>query len=262
MTPIDILTKQLEDVRTKRQEKSIEIETQLSEEAMNIFTYIGFDPKRIDVDMDSIRVHIPEMSHWDAILIKRERTYNDGALKFGGPKLSYRGDGDIKTEADLKYIVAIGQLAGHFLNKTKEWNELYQLMVRKEMFHQTDEYKTLRDQEWGIEQAIRDLETKEKDSKFNNIFNKGKVKLKKRYSFEYGSGRHDHVSSDEWRWEENKGGKTYTLFYIDSYRTNPWFDEKGKELDPVFERTERKIHKRVRKGDLESFVKYNLTNVE
>ena len=57
-------------------------------------------------------------------------------------------------------------------------------------------------------------------------------------------------------------GKTYTLFYIDSYRTNPWFDEKGKELDPVFERTERQIHKRVRKGDLESFVKYNLTNVE
>jgi hypothetical protein len=263
MTPTDILKKQLKEIQDKRFELKDQFKTNRSNQCIEVLKMLGFNPTQVNIDSDSIRVHIPEVSHWDALVIRRPRTYQlDEGPKFGEPTLEYRGGGEISKESDLKYISAVGKLAEHYLNKTETWNGLVGLMSDVEGFYNSEEYVVLSKQDITLEKTIRELETKEKEDTFSNVFKTGHFKLKKSISFYYGSGKYDRVNSDEWIWEENKGGKTYTMFYYENCRTNPYYDAEGNTLPPTFERTKRTISKRIRKDDVVSFVKYNMSQVE
>lgn len=262
MTPIDVLKKQLEDIQTKKFNLLEGFKANRSNQCAGVFKMLGFNPTRVDIESDSIRVHIPEVSHWDAVVIRRPRTYQDGGLKFGEPTLEYRGGGEITKEDDIKYIVAVGKLAEHMLNKTATWNGLVELMGDVEGLYNSEEYKTLYTQERDLEKTIRELETKAEQDAFNTIFKAGSLKLKKDVTYYYGSGKYDRVNSDEWVWEENKGGKTYTMFYYENRRTNPYYDAEGNRLEPTYERVKCTISKRIRKSDVESFVRNNMSQVE
>lgn len=262
MTPIDILKKQLEEIQNKRFDLTDQFKVNKSNQCMGVFKMLGFNPTNVDIDSDHIRVHIPDISHWDALSIRRGRTYQDNGPKFGEPTLKYSGGGEISKESDLKYIISVGKLAEHFINKTATWNGLVELMSDIEGLYGSEEYKTLYNQEYELKKTINGLETKEKEDILGNVFKAGRFKLKKNISFYYGSGKYDRVHSDEWVWEENKGGKTYTMFYYDNCRTNPHYDEEGNSLPPTFERKKYTISKRIRKSDVESFVKSNMDQVE
>ena len=262
MTPIDILKKQLEEVHSKRFDLLNQVQTNKSNQCTGVLNMLGFDPTQVNIDADSIRVHIPDVSHWDALVIRRPRTFKDEGPKFGEPTLEYRGGGEISKESDLRYISAVGKLAEHYLNKTATWNGLVELMSDVEGVYDSEEYKTLYTQGRDLEKTIHELETKAEQDVFNNIFKVGHFKLKKDVSYYYGSGKYDRVNSDEWFWEENKGGKTYTMFYYDNCRTNPHYDAEGNPLPPTYERIKRTIRKRIRKGDVESFVKSKMSQVE
>ena len=262
MTPTDILKKQLEEIQNKRFDLTDQFKANRSNQCTGVLNMLGFDLTQVNIESDSIRVHIPEVSHWDALVIQRRRTYKDEGPKFQEPTLEYRGGGEISKESDLKYISAVGKLAEHFLNKTATWNGLVELMSDVEGLYSSEEYKTLRTQEHDLEKTIRELENKEKEDTFSNAFKAGHFKLKKDVSFYYGSGKYDRVNSDEWVWEENKGGKTYTMFYYENRRTNPYYDEEGNRLEPTYERIKHTISKRIRKGDVESFVRNNMSQVE
>ncbi len=111
---------------------------------------------------------------------------------------------------------------------------------------------------YQIEDQLRKIKHEEQNTEFQNVFNKNTFKLNNTIYFSYGPGRYDRVGSNEWFWEENNGGKTYTVSYNDKVRTNPHYDSEGNFLEGIFEIRKRSIDKRIKKADIESFVKYNM----
>jgi hypothetical protein len=108
---------------------------------------------------------------------------------------------------------------------------------------------------YQIEAELSKINREEQNKQFNDVFNKNTFVLSKLVYFYYGNGKWDRVGSDEWFWEENKGGKTYNVSYIDVRRTNPWHDAEDKDLEGVYERTKCIIDKRIKKADIEAFVR-------
>ena len=124
-----------------------------------------------------------------------------------------------------------------------------------------EKIKPLDTQFYQIESELRKIKQEEQTNEFQNVFNKGTFKLKKQEYLYYGSGKWDRIYSDEFFWEANESGKTYTMFYINESRTNPFYDENGNSIEGVFEKTKRSINKRIRKADVESFVRYNMNRI-
>jgi hypothetical protein len=138
----------------------------------------------------------------------------------------------------LKKLVCLGILAKHCLNGTNEWNELISLMDETNEIYKAN-IKSLWKQMDQIGEQLRKIKNEEQSNEFQNALNKNTFKLNKSVYFHYGNGRWDRICSDEFFWEANESGKTYTLSYID-------------------EKTKRSINKRIKKVDIESFVKYNM----
>lgn len=260
-TAIKILEDQLTEIQNTRFEKEEQFKNELSKQGIAMMQQVDLEVKNVSVESDRIRIYMPEISHWDAISVSRRSTYRDDGPKYQEPQLEWKS-GDTNAELELKYIMSVGKIAEHFLNKTAWWNALVALMDQMDTFYSSEEYKALRTKEYELDRSIRDLDRQERENAFTNAFKKKRFKLKEARMFQYGQSRYDYTSSDEWEWEQNGEGKTFTLYYIYRFRSNPFYDEQGNALEAVYETRKREIPKRVRKADLESFVRKCLSSIE
>lgn len=186
---------------------------------------------------------------WHDFRIQRSTTYSENEQKYIYTKptlaTSSSSSGDEKS---MKRLICLGKLAEHCLNQTNEWNELIKLMDESKAQYKAN-IDPLYKQFYQIERELNAINQEEQNKAFINIFSKGTFKLTKP---EY------YFKSDEFFWTANESGKTYTVSYIDERRTNPYYDENGNELEPIFERVKRTIDKRIKKADVESFVRSNM----
>jgi len=144
-------------------------------------------------------------------------------------------------------MICVGSGAQHCLMETNKWDELVSLMDESNEMYKAN-IGPLYKQVYQIEAELRKIKEAEQNKEYNDIFSKGTFKLSKQIDFHYGNGRWDRVHSDEWFWEANGSGKTYTVSYNDNCS--------------IFDIKKRVIDKRIKKADIESFVKYNMSLVD
>jgi hypothetical protein len=195
---------------------------------------------------------------WFDFRISRSLTYNID--DFGKPTISTSSVNG-ESEKSLKKMICVGILAQHCLIETNKWNELVSLMDECNEIYKRD-INPLYSQIFQIETELRKIKAAEQNKEFNNLFSKGTFKLNKQIDFYYGSGKWDRVHSDEWFWEANESGKTYTISYNDNCRMNGHYDADGNSIEGIFEIKKRVIDKRIKKADIESFVKYNRSLID
>jgi hypothetical protein len=194
-------------------------------------------------------------SSWYSFSIQRRTNYGYEEKTYGKPTLHYSSYSDL-DEDGLKMTVCLGILARHNLTESPVWIDLMNVMNYQNHLYKT-ELKELISQTYKIRDEIKRIEREEQSQVFTKIFGQGTFKLKDSIRFDYGNSKWDYVRSDEFFWEENKGGKTYTLSYMEERRANPYYDENGNTLEPIMERVKRTIDKRIKKADMESYVRYN-----
>ena len=226
----------------------------LTNKANHIVTNIDdlFKEFYIQVSDTNIEFKFTEDSWYD-FRIERRQSYKVDGYEYGKASIGSSSSSG-NDDKSLKRYVCLGQLARHCLYNTNEWNELISLMDESNELYKAN-IGSLYKQIYQIEAELSKIKREEQKQEFSNIFNKNTFVLNKPTYFYYGSGKWDRVSSDEWLWEENKGGKTYNVSYIDVRRTNPWSDAEGKNLEGVYERTKCIINKRIKKADIEAFVR-------
>ena len=190
---------------------------------------------------------------WYDFRIERRQNYKVDGYEYGPATVSTSSVSNADGKSLMK-LICLGKLAKHCFINTNEWIELVSLMDESNELYKANMgpiYKQI----YQIEAELRKINKEEQNKQFNDVFNKNTFVLSKPVYFYYGNGKWDRVNSDEWFWEENKGGKTYNVSYIDVRRTNPWYDAEGKDLEGVYERVKRSIDKRIKKADIESFVR-------
>jgi hypothetical protein len=237
-----------------------QLETQLNTKATNIVSSIDelFKEFTITISERTIEFRFT-VDSWYDFRIERTFNYKIDKPEYGKATLSTSS----VTNADengLKKLICLGILSKHCLNNTNEWVELTSLMNESDKMHKAN-ISSLYTQMYQIDSELRKIENEEKANAFENIFKLGTFKLNKEVNYYYGSGKWDRIYSNEFFWEANESGKTYTLSYIDTRRTNPHYDSEGNSIEGIFEKTKRSINKRIKKADIESFVKYNAHNI-
>jgi hypothetical protein len=170
---------------------------------------------------------------WYGFRIERSQNYKADGYEYGPATISTSSVSDADGKNLLK-LICLGKLAKHCLHNTNEWTELISLMDESNEIYKAN-ISPLYKQIYQIEAELGKIKNEEKIKKLNALFSKGTFKLNKIIAFYYGNGKWDNIWSDEFFWEENSGGKTYTVSYMD------------REIKRV-------INKRIRKVDIESFV--------
>jgi hypothetical protein len=188
---------------------------------------------------------------WYDFRIERRQKYKADEYEYGKASIGSSSSSG-NDDKSLKRYICLGQLARHCLYNTDEWTKLVSLMDESNELYKAN-IGPLYKQIYQIEAELSKINREEQNKQFNDVFNKNTFVLSKSVYFYY--GKWDRVGSDEWFWEENKGGKTYNVSYIDVRRTNPWSDAEGKNLEGVYERTKCIIDKRIKKVDIEVFVR-------
>jgi len=253
----ETLEKTFEELREQISEYEASRRTHLVNKANHIITNIGdlFKEYTIQVSDANIDFKLTEDSWYD-FRIERRTNYQKDGIAYGKAIISASSSSADNDKA-LKRYICIGKLARHCINNTNEWNELVSLMDESNEIYKAN-IGPLYKQIYQIEDQLRKIKHEEQSTEFQNTFNKNTFKLNNIIYFSYGPGRYDRVGSNEWFWEENNGGKTYTVSYNDKVRTNPHYDSEGNSLEGIFEVRKRSIDKRIKKADIESFVKYNM----
>jgi hypothetical protein len=231
-----------------------QLKTQLNTKATNIVSSIDelFKEFTITVSERTIEFRFT-VDSWYDFRIERSENYKTNGYEYGVATLSTSSVSNA-NENGLKKLVCLGILSKHCLNNTNEWVELTSLMNESNEVYKAN-ISSLYTQLHKIDSELRKIEDEEKTNAFENIFKLGTFKLKKEVSYYYGGGKWDQIRSDEFFWEANESGKTYTISYIDTRRTNPHYDSEGNSIEGIFEKTKRSINKRIKKADIESFVK-------
>lgn len=231
--------------------------THLTDKATQITTNIHdlFKEYTVQVTDTEISFKLTEDSWYD-FRIERRQNYKVDGHKYGEATISTSSVSNADGKG-LKKLVCLGILAKHSLYETNEWNELVSLMDESNEMYIAN-IGPLYKQIYQIEGELRKIKQEEQTIAFQNVFSKNTFKLNNTIYFNYGPGRYDRVGSNEWFWEENNGGKTYTVSYNDKVRTNPHYDSEGNSLEGIFEIRKRSINKRIKKVDIESFVRYNM----
>jgi hypothetical protein len=188
-----------------------------------------------------------------------ERTYDWEGKKYEDAYVSSSSSSS-NTEQSLKRYICLGELANQKLNKTNEWYELVSLMDEYNKLDE-DSVKPLRNQLYDIENAISEINKNKKIKNIQNILNKEIVKFKESVSFWFGNGKWDRVHSDTFSWKENKGGKTYNVFYTEQIRINSIFDQDGNRLEGIYENKTYELPKRIKKDNLISFLSCNMNHI-
>jgi hypothetical protein len=197
---------------------------------------------------------------WYDFRIERKQTYKSDGYEYGKASVSTSSVSDADNK-NLMKLICLGKLAKHCFINTKEWNGLVSLMDRSNEIYKAN-IGPLNKQIYQIEDQLRKIAAEERSIEFNKIFNKNTFKLNRPISYYYGNGKWDRVYSNEFFWEANESGKTYTVSYTDERRTNPRFDENGNELEAITELVKRTIDKRIKKADIESFVRQHMNLIE
>lgn len=252
----EALEKTLNDLNEKVHHHEELRHTYLTNKANDITTkmHVSFENFIVKVLDTEIEFRLNNHSWYD-FRISRRIIYRSDNCEYGEPTIGTSSIND-SDERSLNKLICLGTLAQHCLYKTDEWKELVSLMDETNRIYK-ENLGPLYKQVYQIQDELRKIENKERSEAFNSLFSKNEMKLNKRVYFYYGSGRYDSVISDVFFWEENKGGKTYTVSYMEERRTNPYYDENGNQAEPIFESTKRVINKRIRKSDLESFIREN-----
>lgn len=188
-----------------------------------------------------------------------ERSYDWKEKKYGDAYI-YSSSSSSNNEQSLKRYICLGELAKQKFDKTNKWEELVLLMDEYDKLDK-DSVAPLRKQLYDIENAIRQINHHEHQKNIQNLLNKRTIKFEKPIMFWYGNGKWDYVHSDIFSWEENKGGKTYNVFYNKEYRINPVFDQDGNELEGIFENKTHELSKRIKKDNLISFISSNMKRI-
>ena len=197
---------------------------------------------------------------WYDFRIERRQKYKADGYEYGPATVSTSSVGDADGKNLLK-LICLGKLAKHCLYNTNEWNELISLMDKSNEIYKAN-IGSLYKQIYQIEDQLRKIAAEERNTEFNKVFNKNTFKLNKQISYYYGNGKWDRVYSNEFFWEANGSGKTYTVSYTEERRTNPRFDENGNDLKAITEIIKRTIDKRIKKADIESFVRQHMNLIE
>lgn len=233
----------------------------LTDKANHIATSIDdlFKEFTIQVSDTNISFTYTE-DRWYDFRIERRQNYKSDGYEYGKASISSSSssnDGD----KSLKRYICLGKLAKHCFINTNEWNELVSLMDKSNEIYKAN-IGPLYKQIYQIEDQLRKIAAEESSIEFNKVFNKNTFKLSKQISYYYGNGKWDRVYSNEFFWEANGSGKTYTVSYTEERRTNPRFDENGNDLEAIIEIIKRTIDKRIKKADIESFVRQYMNLIE
>jgi hypothetical protein len=249
----ETLEKTFEELNEQIHEHEASRRTHLVNKVNDIITSIDdlFKEFTIQVTDTDINFKLTGGSWYDFRIERNTKWIND-RYEYGKTSVSTSSVSNA-DEKGLKKLICLGQLSRHCLYETNEWNELISLMDESHEIYKTN-IGPLYKQMSQIEAELRKIKNEEQNKELNDVFNKGTFKLNKEVSFYYGNGKWDRISSDELFWEENKGGKTYTVSYTDKVRTNPYYDAEGNSLEPIFESRKQTIDKRIKKADIESFV--------
>jgi hypothetical protein len=253
----ETLEKTFEELNEQIHEHEASRRTHLVNKVNNVITSIDdlFKEFTIQVTDTDINFKLTEDSWYD-FRVERRQNYKADGCEYGKAYISASSSSNDNDKA-LKRYICLGQLARHCLYNTNEWNELVSLMDESYEIYKTN-IGPLYKQIYQIEDQLRKIKHEEQSIEFQNVFNKNTFKLNNIIYFNYGPSRYDRVDSNEWFWEENNGGKTYTVSYNDKVRTNPHYDSEGNSLEGIFGVRKRSIDKRIKKADIESFVKYNM----
>ena len=235
--------------------------THLTNKANHIVTNIDdlFKEFYIQVSDTNIEFKFTEDSWYD-FRIERRQNYKVDGYEYGKASIGSSSSSG-NDDKSLKRYVCLGQLARHCLYNTNEWTELVSLMDKSNEIYKAN-IGPLYKQVYQIEDQLRKIAAEESSIEFNKVFNKNTFKLNRPISYYYGNGKWDRIYSNEFFWEANGSGKTYTVSYTDERRTNPRFDENGNELEAITEIIKRTIDKRIKKADIESFVRQNMNLIE
>lgn len=197
---------------------------------------------------------------WYDFRIERKQTYKSDGYEYGKASVSTSSVSDADNK-NLMKLICLGKLAKHCFINTNEWNELVSLMDKSNEIYKAN-IGPLYKQIYQIEDQLRKIAAEESNVEFNKVFSKGTFKLNRPISYYYGNGKWDRVFSNEFFWSANESGKTYTVSYTDERRTNPHFDENGNNLEAITELVKRTIDKRIKKADIESFVRQSIKLIE
>lgn len=249
------LEKQLNELRQEISQLEKQHDEILTKSTHDLVDKLDESFKEFDINVTTTNITFNLGGGWDKFRITRRENYSakDNEYKYLKPEL-HMSSMSTDCESDLKILICVGKLAEQKLNHTDIWKDLTTMMDSRKVLYK-DDISEKYDQTWKLENEIRLLERREQDNTFQKIFNQGTFKLNKNTNYYYGNGKWDSVYSDEFVWEQNGEGKTYTVYYYDSYRTNPYYDENGNVLEPIIERRKRSINKRIRKNDIESFIR-------
>jgi hypothetical protein len=212
-----------------------------------------FKEVKIEVNLERINLKFPT-DNWNGVELSRTRNFVNNS--FNNVLLSINSISNA-NENELKKIICTAIIAEFCLNKTEEWDKLVSILDYNVELYNKD-IKSLRDNNYEISNELDKIKRDESNNNFINIFNKGTMKLTRDIKFHWGNGRYDTILSCEFFWEENKGGKTYNLSYLDSVRTNPHYNEQGERLDGIYAFVKKNHYKRVKKHDIETLVRQNI----
>ena len=257
----ETLEKTFNELQNQQREQEALRTSELAVKANNIASEIDEMFKEFTVNVSDTEITFKYVNDgWNDFRVSRNINYKADGQTYGEASIN-SGSSSSTDEKALKRYICLGRLAHHCFYKTESWKNLVQLMDRSNEIY-LEKIGPISKQLYKISDELRKIEREEQNQTFQTIFNKNTFKLNKECSFYYGSGKWDRVYSDEFFWEENKGGKTYTVSYMDSRRTNPHYDENGNSVEPIYERVKRDISKRVKKADIESFVHHNIPYIE
>ncbi len=256
----ETLEKTLNELYTQIESKEKEHDKILTSTVHSIVDPIDelFKEFNIRVSSTEITFNHKERNEWYGFRIQRRSNYGSEPT-YTKATIASSSYSEL-DENGLKMVVCTGLLARHCLYETDQWKDLVNVMNSRDHLYKT-EIKELTSQTYNIRSEIDKIEREEQNKEFNDLFNKNTFRLNKRVDFYYGVGRWARIYSDEFFWEENKGGKTYTVYYIDERRTNPHYDENGHPIEPIIERVKRSIDKRVKRADVEGLVRSNMNLV-
>lgn len=254
-TPLETLK---EEIEKKIEENRAFNQGYLENKARSVLVSISnlFDEYSIFVSDNRIGFTFTKDS-WYSFQI--ERSYDWKEKKYGDAYI-HSSSSSSNNEQSLKRYICLGELAKQKFDKTNKWDELVLLMDEHDKLDK-DSVSPLRKQLYDIEDAIRQIEKNEHQKNIQNLLNKRTIKFEKPISFWYGNGKWDNASSDVFSWEENKGGKTYNLFYTKQIRINSVFDQDGNQLEGIYEDKVYELPKRIKKDNLISFISSNMKHI-
>ena len=236
-TTIETLEKALNELYNQIDAKNQEHKQILTDNIHILLDPINDLFKEFNIGVSSNTISFKHNEGWYNFDIYRSVSYRTDGESYGKPTLRYSSYSEL-DEIGMKMTICLGILAQHCLTESPLWIDLMNNMNYCNYLYKT-EVKELSSQAYKLSNDISKLKEESMNQKFQIVFNKGTFKLNKEIYFHYGISRWDKVYSDEFFWEENKGGKTYNISYIN--------------MDGI----KCYIQKRIKKIDIESFIKHN-----